>query len=589
MPSIVNAHLALIALRKVGYKSAATAISELVDNAIEAKAKDIDIISLSDNVVGPNRSSLNVLKIAVLDNGEGMPLDTLQNCLSLGWGTRLDGTSGSLGRFGFGLKGSSISQGRRVEVYSWQNMDWNNTNPEDAKVNMSSLDLDTILENNQSELDEVVQIKMPAEIAGRFGFKIKKSPSGTLVVWSKLDQIGFKKVIALTNSLNEELCKLYRFYLSNGDFGKKRNIFIQDVNLNTGVTNPIELVPNDPMYLMAPNNLVGYENEATNLLLESFSVPVAYLDIEGNISTSEYQIFLSIAKPSIQELGGNSPQGRHYEKNMGISFIRAGREIGFGTYGFTTSSEPRNRWWGMEIRFNPELDELFGVTNNKQEVTNIKALTDSMKQDLFEDEITLEEKFIVDLNKFISERLKQMMTTVRGRREGTKARSKNKDPVKEIVNNELNKQTKVQTESKIHSSKLSDDEKIKERVSALLADNSLLTEEGATKIAIETINYEVDIMTDEWSGTAFLDKKMVGNAAMGKVNREHPFYDMFWKELEDAEDPRGFNALSIILMALIRAEDEMQVTMDSKNLKTLGRFREKWGYYIDLLLDKAVD
>jgi len=42
-------------------------------------------------------------------------------------------------------------------------------------------------------------------------------------------------------------------------------------------------------------------------------------------------------------------------------------------------------------------------------------------------------------------------------------------------------------------------------------------------------------------------------------------------------------------MALIRAEDEMQPTMDSNNLKTLGRFREKWGYYIDLLLDKAVD
>ena len=585
--SIADAELTLMALRKVGYKTTATAIAELVDNAIEANATDIDIISLSDNVVGANRASLNVTKIAILDNGDGMPNEILENCLGLGWGTRLDGKSGSLGKFGFGLKGSSISQGRRVEVYSWQDIDWSNQEPKNIKVNMTSLDLDVIIETKQTELDDLIPNKLPEDIAQRFGYKIKKSPSGTLVVWSKLDNLRFKKVIALTNSLNEELCKIYRFYLNGGDFGNKRNICIQDVNLNTKHTNEINLVANDPMYLMTPNNLPDYTDQATNELLDSFTVPVEYTDIDGSVQRSNYDVRLSIARPEIQGLGGNSTQGRHYEKNTGISFVRAGREIGFGTYGFTTSSEPRNRWWGMEIRFNPELDELFGVTNNKQEVTNVRTLSDSMKNDLFEDETTQEEDFLLELNRIIIEHLKNMMTTVTGRRVGER-KKKQFNPVKDIVNKELNKQI-VQTESKDHGSKLTDQEKITERVSAILADNTSLNKEEAEKIAEETINYEVDILTDEWSGTAFLDKKVAGNTAMGKINRNHSFYEIFYSELEDSVDPKGFNALTIVLMALIRAEDEMQPTMDSNNQKTLGRFREKWGYYIDLLLDKAAE
>ena len=583
--NISNAYLTLMTIRESGYKTS-TAIAELVDNAIEANANDIDIISLSENIIGSKRASLNVTKIAVLDNGDGMPAEILEDCLALGWGTRLDGTSGSLGKFGYGLKASSVSQGRRVEVYSWQNIDWSNKDPKNIKVNMTSLDLDIIEDTNQEKLDELVLQKMPEDISQRFGYKINKSPSGTLVIWSKLDNIGFKKVVALTNSLNEDLCKIYRFYLHGGEFGNKRNICIQDVNLNTKETNQIALVANDPMYLMTPNNLPSYSDQATNELTDSFSVSVEYTDLSGNIAKSKYDIRLSIAKPEIQDLGGNSTQGRHYEKNTGISFIRAGREIGFGTYGFTTSSEPRNRWWGMEILFNPELDKLFGVTNNKQEVTKVRALSDSMKKDLLEDELTQEEQFLLNLNNYINSHHKEMMATVTGRR--SKQKTKDKNPVKDIVNSELNKQN-VQTESKQHASKLTDQEKIKERVSAILADNTSLNEEEATKLAEKTISYEVDIMTDEWAGTAFLDKKMVGNAAMGKINRGHTFYEKFYKELDEASDPKGFDALSIILMALIRAEDEMQPTMDSNNLKTLGRFREKWGYYIDLLLDKAAD
>ena len=105
---IADAAYTLKMIKEAGYKSAATAIGELIDNSLQAEAENIDILVINKKQRVGARSSNNVFKLAVLDDGHGMDLDTLSKCLSLGWGSRLDATEG-LGKFGFGLKGSSIS------------------------------------------------------------------------------------------------------------------------------------------------------------------------------------------------------------------------------------------------------------------------------------------------------------------------------------------------------------------------------------------------------------------------------------------------------------------------------------------------
>ena len=70
----------------------------------------------------------------------------------------------------------------------------------------------------------------------------------------------------------------------------------------------------------------------------------------------------SIAKPSIQTIGADqtSEIAKHYRKNAGISFVRKAREIDFGTFNFFNPDQQMpNRYWGCEVRFEPELDELF--------------------------------------------------------------------------------------------------------------------------------------------------------------------------------------------------------------------------------------
>jgi hypothetical protein len=53
----------------------------------------------------------------------------------------------------------------------------------------------------------------------------------------------------------------------------------------------------------------------------------------------------------------------------GASIVRAGREIDYGWYLFGGKRrENYDDWWRCEVRFSPNLDELFGVTHSKQGV-----------------------------------------------------------------------------------------------------------------------------------------------------------------------------------------------------------------------------
>ena len=574
MTHIIDAYLGLTALRQAGYRSTATAVAELVDNSIEAEATQIDIIAISKEILVTTRTSNQVQKIAVLDNGDGMPPEVLEKCLSLGWGTRLE-TRGGLGRFGFGLKGASISQARRVEVYSWVKPN---------EIYMAYLDLDEIRSGDKQDLNDIEKVSLPKEIMKEYGKKLGES--GTLVLWDDLDQMDLRKVETLLARINKELCRIYRHFLDDCDiYGKKRIINLHMLDSDTGKNKVEALRANDPLYLLTPNNLEGYEKEATNISHgEPFSIDVPYHDgTREAISKVEFRF--TIATPEIQNLGGSSIVGKHYGNNTGISFVRAGREIDFGSFGFLDASEPRHRWWGAEVRFEPVLDELFGVTNNKQEIRAIKKLDPEYIDALMESSDDGDHKsyLLLEINRIVSDHIKGMMKIITGRREGQRKRKTSVGTLIDKVNEDVSKDHSP-TESLVHSKELSDEEKISERVSLLLSDDSTLSEDDARDEAKKTLEYRVDITTDEWPGDLFLDRRPVANASVGIINRNTQFYEKFWRYLEDQDDKKGYEALEVLMMALIRAEDELAMQCDKK---TFERFRSKWGAWVEQLISYA--
>ena len=124
---LFNPAMALKAQLNSGYRNADYALAEIVDNSIEAHAKNIDIFIIQKRSK-EGRQVWRTDKVAVLDDGHGMSEKILSSALTFGYGTHVkeapqvySDARGKMGKFGYGLPNSSVSQARKVSVWSWQN------------------------------------------------------------------------------------------------------------------------------------------------------------------------------------------------------------------------------------------------------------------------------------------------------------------------------------------------------------------------------------------------------------------------------------------------------------------------------------
>jgi hypothetical protein len=180
-------------LRAFGYDTA-TALADLVDNSITAGATTVSIDYSSD----PGSSW-----VAVVDDGRGMDFEGLRNAMRFA-GQPLDGrTAVDLGRFGLGLKTASLSQARRLTVYSHQ--------PGSAPVCMT-WDLDFVREQRKWVVIRGVDDEALA-IIREIGF----DKFGTVVLWRDTDKLGSGR--ALRRRMAEagrELSLLFHRFIAAG-------------------------------------------------------------------------------------------------------------------------------------------------------------------------------------------------------------------------------------------------------------------------------------------------------------------------------------------------------------------------------------
>jgi hypothetical protein len=353
--SIVPAHLAVKAMRDNGYKNAAYAVAELMDNSIQAGARHVELLCAEQFVANSQRDRRRIAQIAVLDDASGMDADTLRIALQFGNGTRLeDSQRHGIGRFGMGLPASSISQCQRVEVWTWQN------GPESALY--TYLDLNEIIEQTMTEVPEPIAKALPSvwRQAGR-----NWGRSGTIVVWSTLDRIIWKTALALIDNSEFVIGRMYRNFLKGGKVSIRLAAF--DAERPTVTTVDREARPNDPGYLMTGTSTPPpWDEEALFDPWGGEDYEVVH-EIRWNGEVYPVALRFSFAKEEARQ--GHNPgardYGRHAARNTGVSVVRAGRELELDE-GWASSSDPRDRWWGIEVEFPPALDEVFGVTNNKQ-------------------------------------------------------------------------------------------------------------------------------------------------------------------------------------------------------------------------------
>jgi hypothetical protein len=372
--SIVTADLTVEALQASGYKSTSHAIAELIDNGIEAGANLVELFVSESTDRPTKRARHRVEKIAVLDNGCGMDAELLRHSLRFGVGTR-KGRKG-IGRFGVGLPNSSISQCDRVDVWSWTN------GPENALH--TYLDL-TELRDGRDEVPEPKLSQVPEEwqaIAEGLG------PTGTLVQWSELERVQWRGSEATLTNTESLIGRIYRRLLTNGT-----RIKLVPVRGFAELPGARDALPNDPLYLMAPSSTPYPFNgkpmfrphgggNSGEIGVERFMIK----DVEGKEHPVLVRATIATESARRPDLAGeewpknispgmkpgDTPWGKHANKNLGISLIRADRELDLDS-GWV-NQEQTERWWGIEIDFPPQLDEVFGVTNNKQSATIFSSL-----------------------------------------------------------------------------------------------------------------------------------------------------------------------------------------------------------------------
>ena len=585
---IIPLRLAIKAMRDSGYKNTAYALAELIDNAAQAGASMIEVLCLERRAVVHERERSRLHRIAVLDNGSGMNPATLRMALQFGNGTRLDDRSG-IGRFGMGLPNASISQAARVDVWTWQN------GP--ANALWTYLDLQEIDAGSVTQVPEPRLAAVPdewRELSDHVG------SSGTLVVWSKLDpdRLTWKRARRALDRAERIVGRVYRRLIADGSVAI-RLYAKEEGGADTLVDR--EASVNDPLYLQPlPSLPAPFNHEA---MFEEAWPEKHEIEFEGQVH--EVLARYSIAKPmTVTRAGtidrGNTEYGRHAGENMGVSVLRAGRELILDS-GWCIGYDPRERWWGAEVEFPPALDEVFGVPNNKQAATHFSELARTDWRELrehpdeeFLDVVTrLKEDgdhrgWLLELSDSIHRNLTALRKKIKaqgaGARSSKKKRHGEADDVTNTVNDAWKKRSKnVPVEGDKEDPDL-------DAVRKDLTENKGFSKDNADEIVslIRDAHLRVVFLEADFPNPFELfNVEMKGNITEITFNRLHPGFDDLFGTVA-LDDPRmsdltpeeiterlvrAVNATKVVFAGWARYEREAGV----ERSRALQKVRFSWG------------
>lgn len=590
--SIVPVHLAVRAMRDNGYKNAAYALAELMDNSIQAGAEHVELLCAEVVVQNPQRERRRINQIAVLDDAKGMDPATLRMALQFGNGTRLDPSKhDGIGRFGMGLPASSMSQCQRVDVWTWQG------DPE--KPLHTYLDLEEIVSGNLSDVPPPDMKPIP-EVWRQAGKAWGKS--GTLVVWSTLDRLMWKTATALIDNSEFVIGRMYRRFLKNGKVGIRLAAFDQARPQNVKIDRPAR--PNDPGYLMVGTSTPApYDKEPLFERWGDDNEVVHEIAFRGKVHKVTLRYSFAKEKARTGHNPGARDYGKHAARNTGVSVVRAGRELELDD-SWADPSDPRDRWWGIEVEFPPALDEIFGVTNNKQHAHTFSGFArfdiDEMLSDgtsLAELKTQLQEEedpraplieiaMQIQKTRGVLRRLLRAQTANERGGRGGKRHNVENSPEKIATDATKDRQEHGHAGSSDAGEDEPDDVRQQEIEDVL--EEIGLSADAAKELAATTVSTGLKYVFAKATleSSAFFSVRQKGGSIIITLNTDHPAFSSLVEvlerdpdEVEDDEDLKrrldnALDGLKLLLMAWARYEDEQP---DGSRRTQAQQTRQDWG------------
>ena len=589
------------AMRDSRYRHPANAIAELIDNSIDARANRVDLLIRETEQMVSTRRRWRIDQIGVFDNGQGMSARALVQALRFG-GRQQSGSINRIGKYGMGLPTSSVSQCRRVDVWTWQD--------DIQKAVHSYIDVDLVEEGTQIAVPDADQEPIPDEWMSLVARETLNPNRGTLVVWSRPDRI---KVQALTivRQVEEEIGRIYRHYINAKD------LHIRMASIRNGEAQPYidqPVRPNDPLYQMRDSSTPQPWNEAP--MFEEAGSREFEIQVEGQ----EERVMVNFAIAKREALGehkgdlpGNRLYGKHALKNMGISVVRENREILLENYFIREAgggAVPQNRWWGCEIRFNSGADSLFGIDHNKQMAANVsralKDLYEGMDGTVNDPEavmqdLDVEDEAIYDIAKFVRHTVTSMMQEIYRRFEQRPTRGTSEsdavvpDTIEDTTTTLLTIATREivegdeepLTETDRRRQTMDENERVTELTSGLVDDG--YSPEQAEQKALETIRKDrwYTITPSQLDGYRIFSVRGEGGVLNVRLNINNHIYELI--NSVDAEAEANANpvvrnaaiAIRALILSWARMEDG---TEDPDRKMALQEMSERWGKVVHRIL-----
>ena len=589
---IIPPNLAIRSLRDSGYKNTAYALAELIDNSIQAKASTVELMCVEAYVDTTKSSRKRLTKIATLDNGCGMGSATLSMALQFGNGTHLDDRTG-IGRFGMGLPNSSISQCRKLDVWTWQ------SGPDNALH--SYLDVAEIESGKTSHVPKPTKNPVPEEWRAR---SQGIGTSGTLVVWSHFEEhrLSWRGAATTIRHTEEIVGRMYRKFISSGE------AIIHFVTISPDVAlERRQARVNDPLYLM--ENSMTSEPFNKEPMFEPWGDHEFFVNYQGK----EHKVItrFSLAKKKTIPPAGVSrgllPYGKDAGKNAGLSIVREGRELELDK-SWTSDYDPRDRWWGAEIEFPATLDEIFGVTNNKQHATILSQFarydwgSEANKGEIltsFAHRLVSENDprgYLIEIVDYMNRQIKSMRDTVALQGRGHRSVKRYDDDAAKRANEEFLKRQNsghiAPSDNEIFTEE--DSKKYKK----FYVDHGV-DEETASELSKRPLTHKrkVDIDHMEIDGHAFFRVKNIsGGVTNISFNILHPFHKELLKVIEpgSSEDEtdsdllqrleKAAYVLKIVFAAWARYEIE-----EAQDEEKLAEMRYEWGKMVKEFLKDGIE
>jgi hypothetical protein len=595
---IIPPELAVKAMRDSGYRNTAYALAELIDNSIQADASEVELICVEKYEQINSQKRLRLQEIGTIDNGNGMSAQTLAIALQFGNGTHLEDRAG-IGRFGMGLPNSSISQCRRLDVWTW-------TNGPDNAIH-SYLDVGDI----QSGVKDRVPLPSPSPVPAKWRERSEVlGTSGTLVVWSHFEEyrLTWRGAEATLRNTEAIIGRMYRKFINDG------RVAIHLVRVEDGGESSRRLaVVNDPLYLMRNSSTPEPFNKEP--MFQPWGENDEEFTIEFDGKLHKVFVRFSWARPeTVPDDGlnrGSKPYGKHAMKNLGLSIVREGRELDLDT-SWTNSYDPTERWWGAEVEFPATLDEIFGVTNNKQSATIFSQLAqydwkadaeDNESRSSFIERASGEgdpRALLIPIVEHIRDQITQLRKRTEQQTKGTRGsggRKRHEEPgVEDTVTSKFRQradeghETPQDTEDfdtddrDVYEDDLKDDKHYPDDVAKAIAD------------AILTRKRKVAFLEKAMEGYAFFNVESVQGGVTNVVfNSNHPFFDNLVKALnpdtdEDTEKElldrvnTASDTLRVVFSAWARYEME-----EIRHKQRLSDMRQEWGKMARFFLEDGED